>query len=105
MKRILTIAVIAALCYGAYLFGKPYVSSYFLQRQMQYMADKADLKTNPEILEELGAFAKERGLPLKQDDFKIKRHDGRTYISVTYSQNVEVPLLKRHYEFELEVVS
>jgi hypothetical protein len=105
MKKILTIAVIGVLCYGGYIFAKPYVNSHFLQKQMQWMADKADLKTDREIVEELVAFANERGLPLERRDFKVKRYDGRTYISVNYSQDVEVPLLSKHYQFDLKVVS
>ncbi len=105
MKKIISIIVVAALCYTGYLFCKPYVSSHLLQKQMQGLADKGDLKADWEIVDELVAFAKERGLPLERRDFKIRRHDGRIHISVSYTQEVEVPLLKREYSFDLEVVS
>ncbi len=105
MKKVLFIAVIAALCYTGYLFGKPYLSHHFLQRQMQGLADKADLKTDTEIVGELVAFSQERGLPLNRRDFKIKRYDGRTYISVSYEQQVELSVLKRQYSFNIKVVS
>jgi hypothetical protein len=105
MKKILSILLIAAVFYVGYLFSKPYISSHFLQKQMQGLADKADLKTDREIIGELVAFANERDLPIHRRDFKIKRHDGRTYISVSYGQVVEVPGISRQYKFKLEVSS
>ena len=105
MKTVIFIVVIGALGYGGYLFGKPYVNSHFLQKQMQGLADKADLKSDREIVTELVAFAQERGIPLDRRDFKLKRYDGRMYISVSYEQVVEVPMIKKQYQFTLEVVS
>lgn len=105
MKKIITVLVIAALAYVGYLFGKPYVSNHFLQSQMQGLADKADLKTDREIINELVAFAQERDLPLGRRDFKVIRHDGRTRITVSYNQVVEVPLLSKQYRFKLDVIS
>jgi hypothetical protein len=105
MKKILYVLVIAALVYVGYLFGKPYVSNHFLQQQMQGLADKSNLKTDREILIELVAFANERDLPISKRDFKIIRHNGRTRITVSYSQVVEVPWVSRHYSFKLDVIS
>lgn len=105
MKKFLSILVIAALAYGGYLFGRPYVTNHFLHQQMQGLADKADLKTDREIVEELVAFAQERSLPLDRRDFKVIRHDGRTRITVSYNQVVEVPGITRQYKFKLDVIS
>jgi len=105
MKKVLLVLVLAGLVYCGYTFSKPYLTSYFLKGEMQQLADKANLKTDREILKELVAFSQERGLPLTQRDFKITRKDGRTHISVNYSQTVEIPWLSKRYDFELNVVS
>ena len=105
MQKFLFILAIAILAYGGYLFGKPYVSSHFLQQEMQELADKAHIKTDREILKELVAFAQERDLPVGRRDVKVTRHDGRTSISVSYSQVVEVPWISRQYNFKLDVIS
>lgn len=105
MRRFIAIFTIAVLAYGGYLFGKPYLMSHFLKSQMQGLAEKADLKTDREIITELVAFAQERHLPVNRRDFEIIRHDGRTRIKVSYDQVVEVPGIKREYRFNLDVIS
>jgi hypothetical protein len=105
MKKFLYVAVVATLLYGGYLFGKPYVANHFLHQRMQGLADKADLRTDREILNELEAFAQERDLPISRRDFKVIRHDGRTRITVAYSQIVEVPGITRRYSFSIDVIA
>ena len=103
--KFIYILVIGLLLYVGYAFGKPYVSNHFLHQQMQGLADKAHLKTDRDILNELEAFAQERGLPISRRDFKVIRHDGRTRITVAYSQVVEVPGITRQYSFSIDVIA
>jgi hypothetical protein len=105
MKKILVIVVTLLAVYVGYLFGKPYLTKHFLQQQMKGLADKADLKTDREIVSELVSFSKERGLPLSRRDFKVMRHDGRTRIKVSYSQVVEIQGLRKDYKFSIDVIS
>ena len=105
MKKILILVIVGIIGYGGWLYSKPYLQNHFLQRQMQGLADKAHLKNDREILEELIAFAKERDLPLVHRDFEVKRYDGRTMIAVEYEQVVETPFYSRAYKFSIRVAS
>jgi hypothetical protein len=105
MKKIVILIIVGVLGYGGWMFSKPYVQRHFLQGQMQGLANKADIKTDREILMELVAFAQERGIPLSQRDFKINRYDGRTSISVTYKQVVDTPVFSKQYRFNVSVTS
>ena len=105
MKKILLVAMLGIFCYGGWLFGRPYLTNHFLKGQMQGLADKAYIKTDLEIITELVAFSQDRDLPLEYRDFKVTRHDGRTSISVSYKQVVEVPFYSREYKFAVSVIS
>jgi hypothetical protein len=105
MKKVLAVVIIGLIAYGGWIFSKPYVQNHFLQSQMQGLADKAHLKNDREIINELVAFAQERDLPLVQRDFKVQRHDGRTSITVKYEQFVETPIYSRGYKFSTSVRS
>ena len=105
MKKLIYTLIIATLVYGGYMFGKPHLTCHFIKKQMQGLADHADKKSDREIVSELIAFAGERDLRLTRKEIKVTRHDGRTSISVKYSQVVEVPGITRNYSFDLRVIS
>lgn len=105
MKKVLVVVIMGMFVYGGWIFSKPYVQNHFLQSQMQGLADKAHLKNDREIINELVAFAQERDLPLVHRDFKVLRHDGRTSITVKYEQLVETPVYSRGYKFTTSVTS
>ena len=105
MKKILIVLVVAILAYGGWLFGKPYLQNHFLKQQMQGLADKAHLKNDREIINELIAFAVERDLPLSRRNFEVERYDGRTSITVSYEQIVKTPVYTKAYKFTSSVRS
>ena len=106
--------MIAAMAYGAYKFGPPYVRHYQLKDEIQHIATLSAAGALPrvgvssarvtpsvtEIQDAVMGKAREMGIPLQKKDIEVRIREEKVFIAVKYSVPIDLPWATYDCSFE-----
>src|SRR5207249_1958085 len=106
--------MIAAMGYGAYKFGPPYVHHYQLKDEIQQIATLSAAGALPragaswarvtpsvaEIQDAVMGKAREMGIPLQKKDIEVRVREEKVFIAVKYSVPIDLPWATYDLGFE-----
>jgi hypothetical protein len=100
MKRLITIAVLAAAAHYGWIFAAPPIKQYFLDAKIREVSEQGRLFNQPEMLNEIMRVIEEKSIPLTAKDVHFRRDGARMTISVKYATTVSMPYYSKTYQFE-----
>jgi len=98
--RLLGVLLVLLALHGGYTLASPAIKNGLLEGKMKDLVKERGLKGERELMRDTLAFAREKGIPIDENNIVVRMDNYGVSIAARYETDVDLwGVYTRHYEF------